>query len=487
MPRTLPVARALPLVLALAAGVVGGAGIADDAGAQARTFAADPRVDRVFAEWDRGDSPGCTVGALRDGRFVYQRGYGMANLDYDIPNSPSMVYYVGSDSKQFVAASVAMLAIDGRLSLDDDIRKHFPEMPDYGTPVTVRHLIHHTSGIRDIYTLMSLAGIRMEDVFTDEQALELISRQKALNFPPGSDYLYSNSGYFLLAQLVERVSGKPLREFADERIFRPLGMTRSHFHDDPGHVMKQRAMSYERDDEGGYRISYLQNFDKVGGGGLYTSLDDLARWDENFYTKQVGGDALQQMIHTRGILTSGDTLPYAFGNNVTSYRGLRTTEHGGALMGYKAYVLRFPDQHFSVLTLCNLGSIDPGPLAYGVAEVHLGDRMGPKPPMQARAARRPPPSGEGTAPAGDLASLGGEYYSAELDATHRVRLVDARLVLEVRNNPAQPLQAAGPDTFRAGPLTLRFDRAGAGATGAAGAAGYSVDAGRVRNIRFVRR
>src|SRR4051812_2885249 len=205
----------------------------------------NPAIDRVFAEWDKPTTPGCALGVVQDGRMVYERGYGMANLDYDIPNGPGMVYYIGSDSKQFTAAAVALLALRGQLSLDDDIRKYFPELPDYGTLIRVRHLIHHTSGIRDIYTLMSLRGDRLEDVFPDSEALALIFRQKGLAFTPGSAYSYSNSGYFLLAQLVKRVSGRSLREFTDAEFFQPLGMTSTHFHDDPGHVMKNRAMSYE--------------------------------------------------------------------------------------------------------------------------------------------------------------------------------------------------------------------------------------------------
>src|SRR6476659_1754686 len=215
--------------------------------AGAQQFPRNPNVDRIFAEWDKPDSPGCAVGVLKDGRFIYQRGYGMANLDYDIPNAAEMVYYVGSVSKQFTAAAIALLVLDGKVSLDDDIRKYFPELPDYGSPITVRHLVHHTSGIRDVYGIMAIAGLRMEDVFSDSEAVALIARQKALNFKPGAQHLYSNSGYFLMAQLVRRVTGKSLREFADERMFRPLGMTHTHFHNDPGHVMKKRAMSYERD------------------------------------------------------------------------------------------------------------------------------------------------------------------------------------------------------------------------------------------------
>ncbi|MBX6366005.1 MAG: beta-lactamase family protein [Gemmatimonadetes bacterium] len=433
--------------------------------AAAQTFAPNPQVDRIFAEWDRPTSPGCVLGVLRDGRFIYQRGFGMANLDYDIPNSPKLVYYVGSVSKQFTAATVALLSLQGKLSLDDDVRKYIPELADYGTPITIRHLIHHTSGLRDIYTLMELAGRRLEDVMTDEEALALIARQKELNFKPGTDYLYSNSGYWLLGQIVERVTGKSLREVADELLFQPLGMTHTHFHDDPGHVMKWRAMSYEKDDHGGFRISYLQNFDKIGAGGLYTTMDDLRKWDDNFYSHKVGGEALQRLMHTRGVLENGDTLMYAFANNITTYRGLRVTEHGGSMMGYKAELMRFPDEHFTVALQCNLGAIDPGALARKVAEVYLGPKMGPAPP----AARRERPTRESAvaaAPVGaaELAAFAGDYYSPELDATYRVAVDGGQLTLKRPITAATPLEPAGPDTFRAGALTLHFVRAGGAAS-----------------------
>lgn len=481
----------LPVPAALAILVLCGAltGVA-----HAQAFSANDRVDRIFAEWTKQDSPGCTLGVVQNGRFIYQRGYGMANLDYDIPNGPQLVYYVGSVSKQFAAAAVALLVLDGRIRLDEDIRTYFPEMPAYQTPVTVRHLVHHTSGLRDIYGLMALGGRRMEDVFTDSQALALIARQKELNFKPNDEYLYSNSGYFLLGQMVKRVTGKSLREFADERIFRPLGMTSTHFHDDPGHIMKRRAMSYEPTDarrtvsgleeggSGGYRISYLQNFDKIGAGGLYTTLDDLLKWDENYYSHKVGADDFQNLVHTRGVLNRGDTLTYAFGNNVSTYRGLRITEHGGALMGYKAALLRFPDQRFSTLLLCNYGPIDPTRLAFAVAEVYLGDKMGPGPsratpnPVASRPARA---AGTGTAAVD--ATLAGTYYSDEVDAAYVVRVDRGRLTLS-RPLQEDSLVATGDGGYRAGDLTLRFQSEPGRAPSA-----FSVEAGRVRNIRFVRR
>jgi CubicO group peptidase (beta-lactamase class C family) len=457
--------------------------------AAAQRFRPNPAVDRLFAEWDSPESPGCALGVLRNGRFVYRRGYGMANLDYDIPSSPTMVYYLGSVSKQFTAATIALLALDGKLSLEDDIRKYIPEMPEYGTPITIRHLIHHTSGIRDVYGLMELAGLPLANVFSDSEAIGLIARQKALNFEPGHDYLYSNSGYFLLGQIVRRVTGKSLREFADERIFRPLGMTHTHFHDDPGHVMKRRAMSYEPEGRG-FRISYLQNFDKIGAGGLYSTIEDLVKWDENFYTHRVGGDTLQRLIHTRGVLNNGDTLKYAFGNNISMYRGLRVTEHGGALMGYKAELLRFPDQHFTVLETCNLGSIEPGGLAFAVADLYLGGKMGPRPEPKASAARQTDEKSRNgaSAPSGassdaDLTALAGDYYSTELDATYRVALDQGHLVVGARHRPAEPLVPAGPNTFRAGDITLQFERSPPDGVAAA----FTIDAGRVRNIRFQRR
>jgi CubicO group peptidase (beta-lactamase class C family) len=457
----------------------------------AQQFAPDARVDRLFAQWDKPESPGCAVGVVKDGKFIYERGYGMANLDYDIPNSPRLVYYIGSDSKQFTAAAIALLQLQGKLNVNDDIRKYVPEMPDYqatyGVPVTINLLLHHTSGIRDIYTLMSLAGMRMEDVMPDETMLKLIASQKELNFKPGSEYLYSNSTYWLLGQIVKRVTGKSLRVFADEQIFQPLGMTHTHFHDDPGHVMKWRAMSYEQAPDGIFRISYLQNFDKIGAGGLYSTVEDLQKWDENFYTHKVGGDALQALIHTRGVLTSGDTITYAFGNEVSTYRGLRTDEHGGSLMGYKAHILRFPDQRFSVIETCNLGSINPGPIARQIAEIYIGDRM-TKPAVAAapRPQRATPHST--TLDATEASRLAGDYYSDELDATYRLIPSEGGLLLRRPNLPDALVEVVGPNAYRAtgdamaAQLVLHFD-----ATGNTPPKSFTVEAGRVTNIRFKRR
>ena len=296
-----------------------------------RTDTTIPAVDAIFAPWDETGSPGCALGVVEDGEFIYERGYGFANLDWGIPSATDTVFYVGSVSKQFTAAVIALLAEEGAVDLDENIREYFPEIPKYVRPITVRHLVHHTSGLRDIYTLMSLAGIRLEDVFTDEQAIELIAAQRETNFEPGSEYLYSNSGYFLLAQLVERASGKTLREFAEERIFAPLGMEDTHFHDRPSHIVDRRAISYQDSDvdfdnyiatgHREFQVSYLGNFDKVGAGGLYTTVRDLLLWDRNFYSGDVGAKPFLDLIHTRGVLNDGSEITYAFGLTVDEYRG----------------------------------------------------------------------------------------------------------------------------------------------------------------------
>ena len=197
------------------------------------------RVDAVFADYASDAGPGCSLGVIRDGRLIHATGYGAANLDHGIPNGPATVFRIGSVSKQFTAAAIALLAVRGELELDAPVQRYIPEFPDYPDPPTVRHLIHHTSGVRDYIVLMSLAGNRSEDFYTNQEVLDAINRQRELNFTPGSEYLYSNAGYFLLGEIVARVSGQSLREFAETEFFGPLGMTHTHFHDDHNEIVPQ--------------------------------------------------------------------------------------------------------------------------------------------------------------------------------------------------------------------------------------------------------
>jgi CubicO group peptidase (beta-lactamase class C family) len=350
------------------------------AGAGAPLLAqADPspaEIDAIFAEWDRDDSPGCALGVYRDGEIVYEAGYGMANLDWGIPIEPSTVFYVGSVSKQFTAASIALLVRGGQLDLDDDVRDYIPELPVYDPPVTIDRLLHHTSGMPDMYRAMDAAGMNIYDPIDADEAISVLASQP-LDFTPGERYSYSNGGYFLLAQVVERVSGMSFTDFTRENIFEPLGMSHTHFHSDPGHVIQRRAMSYERDDSGEIRQNYVSTFAFVGQGGLYTTVGDLIEWDRNFYENRVGGAGFTELQETRGQLNDGSTIPYALGLMHGEYRGAKFVGHTGGMMGFRAVLERYPEHHFSVATLCNQSQIDPARLARRVTDLYLGDVLDP--------------------------------------------------------------------------------------------------------------
>lgn len=420
----------------------------------------DARVDSLFAEWDRPDSPGCALGVVRDHALIYSRGYGTADLEAGTPITPETVFYLASVSKQFTGASIALLALDGPLSLDDDVRKYVPELPDYGSTITIRHLIHHTSGLRDYLTLMSLADMRLEESHAPEEILDLVARQEALNFEPGDRYLYSNTGYFLIPLIVERVTGRSIREFAGARIFGPLGMRNTHFHDDYGHDVPGRALSYRREGEKEFELSFLPKFDQVGSGGVLSSVEDLAKWDENYYSHEVGGEGLFRLQHVRGQLGSGDTLDYALGLTLGTYKGLETVSHGGSMMGFRTHLLRFPEQRFSVICLCNLGQIDPGRLARGVADIHLEEAFN----------RR-------------LAEYAGDYEARELGVRWTLRIAHGDLLLDGAGDSTVTLNSAGRDRFRtATGGVIEFVRGEGG-----GISAFTLDAGRARGIIFRRR
>jgi len=327
------------------------------------------QIDRIFFRWNNTDSPGCALAIIQNGRIIFQKGYGMANLELNVPIAPASVFYSGSVSKQFVAFCIALLYQEGKLDIKDNIQKYLPEFPDYGSPITIENLIYHTSGIRDYLSMESIAGIPIGN-YHEEDVLKLITAQKELNFLPGERYLYSNSGYFLLAVIVKRASGKSLRQYAHAKIFQPLGMFSSNFHDDYRRLIKNRASGYFPSGKDQY-TNFLSTFDCVGSGGLFSSVEDLYLWDQNFYHNKVGGKELFKLMHATGTLNSGEKINYAFAIQVGSYKGFKSVSHGGALGGYRAGYLQFPEQNFSVICLANLSSINAMDLCQQVADIFL--------------------------------------------------------------------------------------------------------------------
>lgn len=439
------------------------------------------KVDKLFAQWDKPDSPGCALGVIKDGKFVYKRGYGSANLDYNAPLSPESVFYIASTSKQFTAASILLLVRRGRVSLDDDIRKYFPELPRYEAPITVNHLVHHTSGARDYLELMGMAGRRMDEPFGNEEAVELIARQKGLNFKPGERFLYSNSNYVLMAEIVRRASGKSLREFADDNIFRPLGMTSTHFNDDRTAVVKNRVVSYAPIGNGRFR-QFIKTIEAMGDGNLLTTIEDLAKWDQNFYDNKVGGEGFSQQMLTRTKLNNGEEISYAFGLGNEEYKGLKAVAHGGGFMGFRTEMIRFPEQRFTVICLCNVGAANPGALARQVADLYLADQIKPAEAKSSSAPAADSPQPSLTLTAEQLSEYTGAYYSEELDATYQIVIEDGTLFVKARNAPRVGLVSQTKDEFQRLGATFSFTR-----NDRRQVTGFALGGGRAKGIQFVRK
>jgi len=346
---------------------------------QASQRARDPSpaaIDSVFAQYDHTNTPGCAIGVYREGQIVYSRGYGMAELNQRIAITPQTVFYIGSTSKQFTAFAIALLAEQGRISLDDPVRKYVPELPAVADRVTIRQLIHHTSGLRDYLNLWGVSGRTFADEVPEELVLDLLAKQPALEFESGSRWAYSNSGYFLLAVILKRASGKTLREFAQTEMFEPLGMAHTHFHDDNTMIVPHRAEGYQPSANGGFQI-VRTSYALVGDGGLLTTIDDMARWDANAFANRLGtgGQRLIELVRTPGRLNDGTRLEYGFGLFVGTYRGLPTIEHGGSFIGFRADLLQFPSERLSFAVLCNDYTATPDRLAQRLADLYLADRM----------------------------------------------------------------------------------------------------------------
>ena len=472
--------------------VVGNLLLASCCGAQAQDRDGRPdAVDKIFADFAKPGSPGCAVGVYRDGKMIYAQGYGLANIEQNVSITPKSVFDIGSTSKQFTAASILLLEKQGKLSVNDDVRKYIPELPDYGKKITILHLLNHTSGLRDYLTLMELAGINTDNVATDDDALWFIARQKALNFDPGSEWLYSNTGFFLLSVIVKRVSGKTLREFAAESIFTPLRMSNTQFRDDHTQLVPNRALAYEPvENKTGYTMD-VSYFEQTGDGAVHTSVEDLLKWDENFYTGQIGGKTFLAEMLEQGRLNNGKTLDYAKGLFIENYRGLGTVRHGGSWGGYRAELLRFPEQHFSVACLCNLGNANPEKRAEQTAEVYLAERM--KAPDEEKKEQVEKKKEENSLSASQLAPYAGDFYSPELGVIYQLRvsnekltiaaILDAGGVPKLNSFSRNVFRSTGDNKFNlaGASLILHFSKDAAGITN-----GFILDDGRTKGMQFQR-
>lgn len=348
--------------------------------AQARPVV-ESQVDALFSDFD-GDKPGCAVGVFRAGDIILSKGYGLADVTANVPITPRTIFNIASLSKQFTAFSVALLASKGRLSLDDEVQKYVPELPRFETPITIRHLVHHTSGLRDYGALRELTGWRLDQPLSKSDVTRLLKRQRGLNFKPGDHHEYNNTNYVLLAMVVERASGQRFRDFAADKIFGPLGMARTQVRDDPSATVPKRAVNYTLKADGTYAVNHVWDRAYAAGvSNVHASIEDLAKWDRNFFAPMVGNEALIRTLYSPGKLSSGKSTSYAYGLEVGRHRGMRAITHSG-IGGGSFYFLRLPEQRLSVATLCNRYGVGPGgpetwKLARAVADIFLADSSKP--------------------------------------------------------------------------------------------------------------
>ncbi len=435
--------------------------------------AIEKQVDALFASYGAG-TPGVAVGVVRDGKAVLVKGYGTASLEQGRPVTGATVFQVGSVSKQFTAFAIYLLEKQGKLSLQDEVRKYVPELRTTGRRCGLSICWGIRAGVRDQAALLTLAGWRMDDVMTTGQVLRLVSRQRELNFAPGSAYLYSNSGYTLLAEVVKRVSGQSLAEFCRVNLFGPLGMTQTRWVDDHEMVVRNRADSYQREGEAWKRVNL--NDGVAGPSNLYTTAEDMLKWALNFETAKVGDRELIRRFNEPSRLNNGERAVYyslpgdvgyhAKGQVVRRHRGLEVLSHGGHAGGFRSTFWRFPAERFAVVLLSNDEHFAQLAKAEAMVEIFLKGRMKPEAPA---------PAGESgvAAPArvtplvaeGRLGDYEGRYFSEELESAYTVRAVNGRLVLAHVRHGEMALTAAGGEAFTGRiefPVQVEFRRGAGG-------------------------
>lgn len=429
----------------------------------------DKQIDLLFSKYNSSTS-GVAVAVVKDGKIIFKKGYGTANLEYDVPVTTKTVFNIASVSKQFTAFAIYLLEKQGKLSLEDDVRKYIAEVPDSGKIVRIKHVLAHTGGIKDQWSLLALAGWRMDDVITTPQILRLISRQKDLNFEPGSQYLYSNSGYTLLAEIVRRVSGQTFAEFTRKNIFEPLKMNDTQFYDDYEKIVKNRADSYQKETGVYKKVNLINSAD--GASNLYTTVEDMAKWALNFEKPLVGDAELIKRFNEPSLLNNGERAVFyadgedigyhAKGQVIRIYRGLNVLSHGGHTAGFRSTFWRFPDRRFAFVLLSNDEHFAQLYNAEAISDLYLKDVLKPKPNVNPPAANTNKPVEKSNA---DLKNFEGKFYNEELDTAYTAQVLNGKPFLSHIRHGDIELTDAGKDKFtgRIGfPVEIEFLRDGNG-------------------------
>ncbi|MBL4655045.1 MAG: beta-lactamase family protein [Bacteroidia bacterium] len=446
----------------------------------------ESKVDSLLNSLDFTNSPGCVLGVMQDGKFMYKKAFGMANIDSGISLTTESIFGIMSITKQFTAACILLLAQEGKLSLKDDIRKYFPEMPDYGDIITISQLIHHISGIRDCSELQNLSGYPEGHKWGKEKVLEIIFRQKELNNKPGDNCIYNNSGYFLLGLIVEKVTGLSLNEYASREIFGPLGMKNTFYLDSSQYALGNIVSGHTKNDSNIFQ-TVINTLDGRGAGGIFSTIEDLKKWDDNFYNSKIGKRNFISKMYKVGKLNNGSKPNYSFGLYIRERNGLKTVEHGGFGGGFRTGLMRFPDEHFTVVCLTNRGiDIDTEELCSNVANIYLKEKMSfPTTPNKEKSIVE-----TGTKPVShnteisNKRGLVGKYYSEEIDTYYEISQNNELIYLSVRGDTPIQLNVVNEDLLVLGELgkgiTFKLERSENEIKG------FRLSSERVKNLRFLK-
>ena len=416
----------------------------------------EERVDQILDPIVSPDHPGCTIAAFKNGEPVFVKGYGMANLDHDIANTPQTVFRIASVSKHVTAVCMLLLEDEDLVDLDADIRDYIPELHDHGHKISIRHLLHHTSGLREYSSLMVMCDIEESDNWEKEEALRMICRQRGLDFAPGERYSYCNSGYFLCSIICERVSGKTLRQYAEENIFQPLKMSQTHFHDESTEVVKLRANGYSPAGNNRYRLDET-GLDQVGDGGIYTTVHDFGKWTEALIRDQWKPGLLKRLL-SPFTLNDGQELDYRFGIDESTYRGFRRLSHGGSWVGYRSQMWIFPEEGWVFLCFANRSNFNPSRVLRMTSEVIAEDlfRDAPKFEWENRRRENSPRKEPEWVSEWSAEDFTGLYHSDELQVTWRLVASDQGLELVDWGDESYPLQLTTDDRLLGKPSWLRL-------------------------------
>jgi CubicO group peptidase (beta-lactamase class C family) len=439
------------------------------------------QIEALFTQQKKAGQPGLALGIVKNGQTLLTRGYGLANLEHLIPFQPQTVSDIGSVAKQITCFAILLLAKDGALKLDDDIRKYLPSLPDFGQTIRIQDLMRHTSGLREVYAMLEFKGWRQGDLIRQEMAIELTQNSKGLNFLPGTAYSYCNTGYMLLAEIVQKVSNTPFETWMKKRVFEPLGMQHTYIMDQQGEWYPQGAASYQKASEGTWKMVY-DNSTVMGAGGIYCDLTDLMRWLDNLRTGQVGGQDLIRQMTTRSVFPSGDTLNYAFGLEVEKWTGNQRWQHTGSSAGFRTVLTYFPAQQIGIVIKANFAEANCAKLSDQIALILMPATNTTSPEMPEIAPPLPPQAVK--LPANALATYAGDYFLPEWQIGYQVEAKEDGLLLHGPQGKTLHLIALGEDHFYAPPpfgdIWFKRDKQGY-------LHGFSASSGAVRDLFFTKK